>query len=256
MTLLKSMAVMLGALALVSCEKNEIQDLTGTLPGSRIRFFNYGVNAPSLNFYAGDTKITAILSATGTESVLGVVYGGVGAGGAYSAVLPGPYVFTGKVAAATDKDLVIATVSTPLVDGKAYSFYVSGFYNTVAKSAEAFVVEDPFDATIDFSVAYVRFVNAISNANPMILYAKNTTILTELAIGDAVAYKGAGGFIAVPNGVYDISTRYPGVATAAISRAAVSFSAGKVYSVSARGDITITSATATNRPTLDNTANR
>jgi hypothetical protein len=32
--------------------------------------------------------------------------------------------------------------------------------------------------------------------------------------------------------------------------------ASRVYTVSARGDMTVTSTTATNRPTLDNTANR
>ena len=256
MKFLKSMAVMLCALALVSCEKNQIQDLTGVLPRAGIRFFNFGVNAPAVNFYAGDRKLTAILSATGTESVLGVTYGSVGAGGLYSALDPGPYAFTGKIAAATDKDLVIATVNTPLVDGKAYSYYMSGFYDAAAKSVEAFVVEDNFNTAIDFSVAYVRLVNAISNSTPMILYAKNTTTLTEVPIGDAIAYKSAGAFIPVPNGVYDISTRYPGVATNAIALAGVSFSAGKVYTITSRGDITIRSTTATNRPVLTNTANR
>jgi hypothetical protein len=46
------------------------------------------------------------------------------------------------------------------------------------------------------------------------------------------------------------------VTTNAIARTAVSFSAGKVYTISARGDMTVVSTTATNRPFLDNTANR
>ena len=53
-----------------------------------------------------------------------------------------------------------------------------------------------------------------------------------------------------------LSTRYTGSSTNAIVRAGVSFVAGKVYTISARGDITVTSTTATNRPFLDNTANR
>jgi hypothetical protein len=60
----------------------------------------------------------------------------------------------------------------------------------------------------------------------------------------------------VPNGTYDLSTRYAGVTTNAITRAAVSFSAGRVYTIGARGDITVTSTTAATRPQLDNTANR
>jgi hypothetical protein len=36
----------------------------------------------------------------------------------------------------------------------------------------------------------------------------------------------------------------------------VSFSPGRVYTITARGDMTVTSSTATTRPQLDNTANR
>ena len=108
----------------------------------------------------------------------------------------------------------------------------------------------------DFGFATVRFVHAISNGNPMTLYAKNTTTGTEIAIGSEVAYKGAGAFTPVPMAVYDLSTRYAGPATNAITRAAVSFIGGRSYTVGARGDITIVSTTATNRPFLDNTANR
>lgn len=90
----------------------------------------------------------------------------------------------------------------------------------------------------------------------MTLYARNPTTGAELLIGTAVAYKAAGAFTAVPNGVYDVVARYAGSSTNVISGTAVSFSAGRVYTISARGDITVTSTTATNRPFLDNTANR
>jgi hypothetical protein len=204
---------LLCAVVLASCDKNAVQEITGPLPTSRIKFFHFGVNAPGVNFYANTTKMTATTSATGVESTTGVVYGGVGSGGLYSAIAPGPYTLSGKISATVDKDLTISRVNTTLADGKTYSFYQSGFYDGTAKSVDAFVVEDPYEANIDFSVAYVRFVNAISNSQPMTLYAKNT-------------------------------------------RTAVSFSAGRVYTIGARGDMTITSTTATNRPFLDNTANR
>ena len=250
-------AALLCAALLAACEKNAVQVLpiTNTIPGGRVKFFNFGVNAPAVNFYANDVKISAVLSATGTESTLGTASGGAGSGGFYSALEPGPYTLTGKIAATVDKDLAISTVSTTLADGKAYSFYMSGFYNTTAKTVEGFVVEDDFPAEFDYTKAYVRFVNAISNANPMTLYVKDATT-AEVAVGGAVAYKGAGGFTAVPNGTYDLSTRYAGVTSNAITRAAVSFSAGRVYTISARGDITVTSTTAATRPQLDNTANR
>jgi hypothetical protein len=140
------------------------------------------------------------------------------------------------------------------VDGKAYSYYLSGFYNTTTKAVESFVVEDDLPA-IDFNTTYVRFVNAISNASPMTLYAKNTTSGTETAIGGEITYKNAGAFVSIPGGTYDLSTRYAGTSTNAISRAGVAFVPGKIYTINARGDITITSTTAVNRPFLDNTPN-
>ena len=256
MKTLRTLAIVLSAIALASCEKNAVQDITGTLPGVRIKFFNFGVNAPSVNFYAGAQKMTATVSATGVEAVTGVSYGSVGASGFYSAIDPGAYAVTGKIAATVDKDLTVSTVSTTLVTGKAYSVYMSGFYDATAKTVEGFVVEDPFDAALDYTQAYVRFVNAISNSTPMTMYAKNTTTLTESAVGAAIAYKGAGAFVATPAGVYDLSTRTAGSSANAIARTAVSLVAGRVYTISARGDMTVVSTTATNRPFLDNTANR
>ena len=251
-----SIAVLLCAAVLSSCGTKTVRDITGPFPTARIKFFNFGVNAPGVNFYANTTKVTAIGSTTGTESVLGTAYSLPGAGGFYSAITPGQYALAGTIAAATDKDLAIAKVNATIADGKFYSFYMSGFYDPTAKTVDGFVVEDPFVAAIDYSVAYVRFVHAISNANPLILYAKSTTTGTEVAVGSTVSYKAAGAFTALPNGVYDLSARYAGSATNAISRLAVSFIAGRVYTIGAFGDITIASATATNRPRLDNTANR
>jgi Domain of unknown function (DUF4397) len=256
MTTIRTLATLLAAVVLASCEENAVQDITGPLPTARVKFFNFGVNAPAVNFYANTTKMTAINSATGVESTLGVTYGSVGAGGFYSAIAPGSYSLEGKIAATTDKDLAIAKVSANIADGKHYSMYMSGFYNTTTKTVEAFVVEDPLPAAIDFGAAQVRFVHAISNANPMTLYARNTSTAVEVAVGGAVAYKAAGTFVSLPTGSYDLSTRFAGASTNAIVRTAVSFSAGRVYTIGARGDITVTSTTATNRPFLDNTINR
>ena len=256
----RSIAALLCGAVLSSCEMFETaapRDIAGPVPaGALVRFFNFGVNAPGVNFYADTTKMTAISSTTGAESTTGVAYGAVGASGLYSAIEPGQHTLMGKIAATTDKDLAISTVTTTIEDGKAYSFYQSGFYNTTTKTSDAFVVEDAYPEQYDFSVAHVRFVHAISNANPMTLYATNTTTTTETGIGAATSYKGAGAFTAVPAGVYDLNTRYTGVGTNAVSRTAVSFLAGKHYTISARGDITVVSTTATNRPFLDNTANR
>ncbi len=252
----RSFAVLLCAAALSSCEKNAVQELVGTEPAARIKFFNFGVGAPGVNFYANDAKMTAITSATETEATTGTAYGSVGSGGLYSSIAAGQYTLSGRIAATVDKDLAISTTTATIDDGKFYSFYQSGIYNTTTKKVDSFIVEDPFIPNIDYGSAYVRFVNAISNANPMTLYATDTVSKAEIAIGAAVAYKAAGAFTAVPTGVYNLSTRYVGVTTNAISRTGVSFVAGRIYTIGARGDITVTSTTATNRPFLDNTLNR
>ena len=150
-------------------------------------------------------------------------------------------------------------LSATIADGAYYSFYLSGPYDATAKKADAFLVEDPLPAAWDWSVASVRLVNAIYNAKPMTLYLKNTdTTVTKdsIAAGGEVAYKAAGPFTAVPNGVYNLITRYTGSNTSIISRTNVSFVAGHVYTITARGDTAVKSSTATNRPFLDNTANR
>jgi hypothetical protein len=254
-----SLAALLCAGLLTACGEDAVQEvITAPLPAARIRFFNFGVNAPGVNFYADATKMSAITSATGSEATTGTAYGSASAGssGLYSAIDPGQHTLTGKIAAVTDKDLAISTAAATIAEGKYYSFYMSGFYNTTTKTVDNFLVEDPLADPTDFGFATVRFVHAISNANPMTLYAKNTTTGVEIAVGAEVTYKGAGAFTPVPMAVYDLSTRYAGTATNAITRAGVSFIGGRSYTVGARGDITIVSTTATNRPFLDNTANR
>jgi hypothetical protein len=246
-----SLAVLLCAAVLSSCGDEGVQDIAGPVAGSRIKFFNFGVGAPGVHFYANTTKMAAISSTTGVESTTGTIYGGVSSGGFYATIAPGQYTLTGKIAATIDKDLVVSTTATTLADGKAYSFYISGIYDATAKSVESFVVEDAFPASIDWTQAYVRFVNAVSNSSPMTLYAKNTLTATEVPVGAIVAYKGGGAFTALPVGVYDLGARVAGATTNTMSRTAVSFSAGKVYTISARGNITVAST-----QLLDNTSNR
>jgi hypothetical protein len=257
MKTIQSMALLLGALTLGACDKTAVQTIDGPLSSAKVKFFNFGINAPGVNFYANDNKVTAITSATGVESVNGVAYGSAGNGGFYSAVDPGAYTFTGRIAATVDKDVVVARIPGTIAADKSYSVYMSGFYDATAKTVEGFVVEDVYPATIDFTQAYVRFVNASPNAQPMQMFATNTTTLTEAPVGAAVAYKAAGAFTAVPSGVYNLNARVTGSATNLFARASVSFLAGRVYTITGRGDATVsTTGTATNRAFLDNTLNR
>jgi hypothetical protein len=250
----RTLAVLLCVAALAACEKNAVQDLTGPLPSARIKFYNFGVGAPAVNFYANETKMTAISSATGVESNLGVNYGGVASGDRYSAIEPGQYTVSGRIAAATDKDLPISAVTVTIADGKHYSYYQSGFYDSASKSVDGFIVEDNFPADFDFSAAHVRFVNTIANSQPMTLYATNTETGVETAIGGAVGYQSASVFTALTDGgLYNLSARTAGSTESVIVRSNVTFATGRVYTIGARGDLS-TPAAAT--PFLDLTTNR
>lgn len=254
---LRSVAALLSAVLLAACGEDAVQDITAPATGARVKFFNFAVGAPQVNFYANDTKVTAISSATGTESTIGVGFGSAGSGGFYSAIAPGQYTLSGRVSGATDKNLPIATATAALADGKAYSFYMSGTYDPATKKADAFVVEDVIPGTIDPTKTYVRFVNAIANSQPMTLFVRNPTTGSESAVGTAVAYKAAGNFIEFADGgVVDLHARTAGSTGSAITRTAVSLLPGRVVTITARGDMTVTSATAVNRPFLDLTANR
>lgn len=241
---------------LSGCEKNTIPVISTPTTGARIKFYNFSLNSPGVNFYANEKKMTAIQSTTGIEAITGVAYGSVGPASNYAAIEGGEYIFKGQIAAAKDKDLAIASLITTVETDKYYSLYTCGFYNTVAKTSDTFILEDKLPA-VDNSVTYVRFVNGIPNANSgMDFMVKNNTTSVETVIATNVAYKSGADFVKLLPGVYTIYTRYPGINTNLITRADVSFVIGRVYTISSRGDMTVVSTTATNRPFLDNTANR
>jgi hypothetical protein len=260
------LATMAGAAA---CEKNAVQvlDDPDAGNGANVKFFNFSVGSPSVNFYVNDQKVTAVSAtgcavlddtnrqeclSSGRESTAGVAYGsgGNGANVYYSDVAPGQVTITGRIAAATDKNLVIANIPASIEAGKFYSYYMSGIYNTTAKTADAFIVEDVMPPQ-SFDSAYIRFVNASSTTQPMTLFATNRANNEQTAIGGPVAYKSASGFVAIPAGSYDLATRNAGSTTNVFTRAQVNFAGGRAYTLTARGN-TATASTMF----IDNTANR
>jgi hypothetical protein len=270
MTRHQSIALLLCAGALTSCrlyDTNAVQDIATPAPSSRIKFHNFSPSSVGVNFFANDVKMTAISSSrctvpvpadtlacntTGIELTTGVAFGSLGSGGLYDAIAPGQSTLTAKIAAT---QTVVSSVTQTIADGKYYSFFMSGIYNATTTNAEAFVVEDPIPSgTIDFTTAYVRFVNAVSNGTgPTTLYAKNTTTSVETAVGAAVAYKAAGAFTALPFGIYDVGARYAGQSTnvTGLSRTTLNLVGGRVYTITALGN-TATASTMS----LDFTSNQ
>jgi hypothetical protein len=251
MTRLRIPAALLCVVALAGCEKNAAQDITTPATGAFIRFQNYAVNAPGVNFYANDQKLTAISASTctppslpacattGVEATTGVVYGNSANGANYSMLAPGQYTFTSRIAAATDNGVPISTASMTLADGKFYSYFVSGIYNATTKSADAFVVEDALPTSFDYSKAYIRLVNASVNAPTISATStlQGTTTTVPLAAG--VAYKSASPIVTLVPGLTDITIS---IGTSSTTFKGVNLLGGHVLTVTLRGDVTSTVA--------------
>ena len=176
----KSLVMLLGAaVALVACDKNGVQDITEPPPGgAAVKFFNFAVGAPPVDFYANDTKMTGVSTTTGTT------YGNAGTGGWYDDIAPGQYTFEAKTVPA---GTVLGAATTTVGPAKFYSYYLSGLYDATGNTADSFVIEDQVPAW-DYTNANVRFVNAIYNSTPLTLYAKNTITGVEVPIGGATAF--------------------------------------------------------------------
>ena len=267
-TLRSIMMLIVAAATMSACEKNAVGVIADPPSGgANVKFFNFSVGSPGVNFFINDDKVTAVSAtgcfllddanrqqclSTGRESVSGVTYGGAGNGASawYSDVATGAVTISGRMADSANKNVPISNLQTTVANGKFYSYYLSGIYNATTKTTDSFIVEDVLPER-DFDVAYVRFVNASSTTQPMTLYVLNRVTLEETAVGAAIAYQSAGQFVALPEGSYDLYTRVAGSTTNVFSRAQISFFGGRAYTVAARGNTAVASTML-----LDNTANR
>lgn len=265
----KTSLVLLAVAVTAACEKNALMDLDEpVINGTGVKFFNFSVGGPAVNFFVNDTKMTAVnatgcqilddtnrqeCTTIGRESSSGVAFGGVALGGWYADVPVGQVTISGRIAAANDnpdKNLPIANLTTTVEKGKFYSFYLSGDYDATTKTTDSFIVEDNLPP-VDYSVVHLRFVNASHTTNPLILYVTNRTTLETFEIGGAVPYKGASAFVEIPPGAYDLAAREPGSDTNVFTRANVTWNAGRAYTIAARGNTTTATGVF-----LDNTATR
>jgi hypothetical protein len=243
-----------------SCEKSAVQVIDAPPNGPLVRFYNFAINGPSVNFFANDIKVSATNSATGIEALTGVNFGGIFPGNNnYVSIASVGNVTLKSITPSTatvNPNTTVANLSATLETGKYYSFYTSGVFDATAKTSSGFVIEDVVPA-VDTSAAYVRLVNTVPNANisGFDLKALNTTTNENITIAGVTAYQSGSVFVKVPNGVYNltsISTNTPTSYT--ITRTAVSFAKGLVYTITTRGDATLT--TGANARALDLTRNR
>lgn len=257
MTRFSSIITLAGVALLAACEKNAVQSITKPIDGGAfVRFHNFSVSSPGVNFYANDQKLTAVSSAacspppatpnpacstTGVEATTGVAYGATAIGGNYTMLAPGTYTFTGRVAAATDNGLRVTSLSAPLEAGKFYSYFMSGIYNATAKSADAFFVEDKLPTSFDYTKAYIRIVNASSNSPSVSATTQRQGTTDVVTVATNLPYKGVSPIIEIAPGLTDITVRLSTGPSAVLTGA--NLLGGHVLTLALRGDATSTSAT-------------
>ena len=98
-------------------------------------------------------------------------------------------------------------MTATLDDGKFYSFYLSGIYDADGEEGRRVRRRGRDPGAIDSDQAYVRFVNAISNSQPMTLYAKSTATGSEVADRRDRGVQGGGRVQGGSGGVYDLTSR-------------------------------------------------
>ena len=245
---------------LAACGDSGLTDISAPVTGSQVLFYNDALGSPGVNFFADTLKLTGTLTSAGAPSPSGTNYGQIAAGGDYTQAPPGQYALSGRLSDTTAalQNTMVSSVSTTLAGGKSYSYFQAGPYDATAKHADAFVVEDPIPSTWDYTVANIRFVNAIYNASPgtLTLVNSDTTIHptpAPVVVGGATAYKSASAFVAVPPGTYAFTVT--GLNAAKFVGSLV-VSGGRYYTLSIRGDINVTSTKAATFPTFDFLANR
>ena len=247
---------------MAACEKNAAQEIAAPISGAFVRFHNYGVNTPGVNFYANDQKVTAVSTATctppndpkcltsGIEATTGITYGNVASGGNYAQVATGQYTLSSRIAATADNGLAVSSVTMPLADNKFYSYFTSGIYNATTKKVDAFVVEDDLPTTFDYTKAYLRLVNASANAPNVSATITLQGTTNAVTIASNLAYKAASPFVTVVPGTHDITVT---IGTTSTTFRNQIVSGGHVFTLALRGDATSTTATGL---AISGTANR
>lgn len=254
---------------LLSCGDKDIVISEYTrAPGdeAQVRFYNFGINAPSVNFYANDVKVTAAQSLTGEMAATGVSFGGTYPSLGYVEVPTGQGVIVKSKTPTTlviptnnvnkyekDKEVSNLTVST-LESRKQYSVFIAGYFNKDTHTAESFVISDDLPPS-DTSKVFIRVVNSgVAEAGTLSIKAermKGTEVLSEQVIDAALPFKKATPFVALPYGSYRL-TIVSSVTPTVLWQRTLTLNADRVHTIAVRGDLRFTSPA----PLLDNTQNR
>lgn len=236
-----------------SCKKNAVVDITVPYSGAQFKYYNFAINAPTVNFYANGVKTAASSSITGLESPTGTGYGGVTPVRGYSLTPEGTAVVFKAITPSTmvevpatgqGPSIEIASVTKDVVNGKNYSFYTSGIYDYATKKSDAFIIEDKLPAA-DTSIAYVRLVNPGHNTSTLSLELTQTftnvvpggpplVIVTTPITG--IAYKTASEYMPIKQGSYSLRL-IDAASGKVVARAATSMFKERLYTFTLRGNL-------------------
>lgn len=239
-----------------SCDKSAFQVIDAPPTGPNFRVYNFAVSGPQINVYVNDVKVSAIGSTTGKESASGIAAYGIFPGTNSYVNIKNNGNITIKamtpVNATTNPGVVTTTATSNFENGKFYSFFTTGVYNTTDKTTSSFVVEDVLPA-IDINFAYLRVVNTVANAaNGFDLKLTNKATGEVIVISTAIPFQSASQFVKIPDGIYNIAATSVNTPTNyVINRLDLTVAKGLVYTLAPRGSATTTSTLA-----IDMTRNR
>ncbi|WP_299390556.1 DUF4397 domain-containing protein [uncultured Gelidibacter sp.] len=233
------------SLVFTACDENAIPEITEPVSDTAtfVKFFLHAEDAPAVNFYLDDKKVSAIASSSSDEE-RGNSYGSVFPSNAYALIPSGTF----NLYARDLEGNVIATNSVTFDADKHYSAYLGG---TAESGYEIFTIVDPLPAPDNVKI-YWRFVNTMSNMPFSVdVYAVKAAVpATEttpaepvkiINLGMDLDYKEAGEYKELEPGRYNFRVFASGTeyevetSTPYIQNTLTLASKGRVYSTQIRG---------------------
>lgn len=228
-----------------ACDENAIPEITEPVAegATFVKFFLNAEDAPEVNFYFDDQKVSAVPSSTSDE-VQGNKYGSVFPSNAYALIKA----ITVDIYAKDLEGNVIATKNYNFAADKHYSAYLLG----TPDSYEIFVLEDDLPMADNVKIHW-RFVNTMTNipfavdafaikaAVPATDDAPAQPVIV-VTLGNALAFKQAGQYMELEPGKYTFKAFESGTdytvetSKAYIQNAVTLGSKGRVYSTQIRGN--------------------
>lgn len=230
----------------------------------QVRFYNFVINGPQVEFYANGVKSTSRVSTTGQQASTGLGYGATHPNIGYveipageniliEAITPPTYLIPANNVNNYGQNLLAASLIVPKIEAlKTYSIYLCGYWDKVAQKGNAFIIDEVMPG-VDTASTFIRFVNSgTEQAGPLRFAVTNTrdTLVGTIGIAEEVPFAKGSPFVAVPYGTYDLKL-YTATGDSLIRRG-IALSPDRVHTFALRGDI----LAKTPAPWIDNIQNR